>query len=155
MRIFAQRPSPLVPLKASSISFVQTDDAEKQKKAKEALAKLLAQIETLQNQLKAADEAVNALLEQVAAAKVALAANAAEREAHERTLKIAETAIKQQQDLIVTYEGAIKTLTTLVELTMKRVDVLEKKLDKANGRSAILGVVLTAVGVLASLKRVF
>ncbi len=144
-----------MPLKASSISFVQTDDAEKQKKAKEALAQLLAQIATLQTQLKAADEAVNALEEQIAAAKVALAANAAEREAHERTLAIAESAIKQQQALITTYEGAIKTLTTLVELTMKRVDVLEHKLDKANGRTAILGVVLTAVSVLASLKRVF
>lgn len=82
-------------------------------------------------------------------------ANKAEREAHERTLAIAMTAIKQQQDLITTYEGAIKTLTMLVDLTMKRVDVLENKLDKANGRSAVLGVVLTAVGVLVSLRRVF
>lgn len=89
----------------------------------------------------------------MAEAKAALAASQAEREAHQRTLQIAETAIKQQQELIVIYQGAIKTLQDLVKMTMERIDKLEDKVDKANGRAATLGIILTIVGVVASIKR--
>jgi hypothetical protein len=42
----------------------------------------------------------------------------------------------------------------MVDMAMKRVDVLEKKVDKANARTATLGTILTVAGILvAVIKR--
>ena len=92
--------------------------------------------------------------EAAAAAEAAIKAGAAEREAHERTLKIAEQAIAQQQSLIGTYERAIAVMQTMIDMAMKRVDALEKKVDSANKRAAIMGTILTVVGIaVAVIKR--
>lgn len=111
------------------------------------------QIQTLQKQLALAQVAIDSLTIAVNAAKAAQEGFDAERAGAARTLAIAETAIKQQGDLIVMYQGAIKTLQDLVALSLARVDALEKKIDKANGRTAILGIVLTVAGVIVGLKR--
>jgi flagellar biosynthesis chaperone FliJ len=90
----------------------------------------------------------------IKAANDAIAAGAREREAYERTLTVADKVIAQQQGLIGTYERAIQTLQTMVDMAMKRVDVLEKKVDKANGRTAVLGTLLTVAGIIfAVIKR--
>lgn len=85
----------------------------------------------------------------ISAANAAIAAGAKERAAYEQTLAIAQKAIEQQQGLIASYERAIATLQTIVDMALKRVDVLERKVDKANGRTVTLGVILTVVGIIA------
>jgi mRNA degradation ribonuclease J1/J2 len=82
-----------------------------------------------------------------------MAAAASERAAYENTLKIAEKAIAQQQTLISTYESAIKTLMTMVDMAMRRIEVLERKVDAANSRAAKLGVILTILGVVAAVVK--
>jgi hypothetical protein len=57
----------------------------------------------------------------------------------------------QQQGIITSYERAIATLQTMVDMAMKRVDTLERKVDAANSRAAKLGVILTILGVVAGL----
>jgi len=79
--------------------------------------------------------------------------NAKEREQAAITLGIAKDAIKQQQDLIATYQSAIKSLQELVAMALARVDKLEDKVDRANARAAKLGVVLTVLGVVAAIVK--
>jgi hypothetical protein len=141
----AQRLHPLV-----DVNITQDDELTRLRRAVSAA---LDEVETLKRQLAAAGTAIKSLREAAAAAEAAIQAGAAEREAHERTLKIAEQAIAQQQGVIATYEKAIATLQTMVDMAMKRIDVLEKKVDKANGRTAILGTLLTVASIVAVFVR--
>lgn len=95
--------------------------------------------------------AIDKLTIAAAEAEKAIAANAVEREAYKTTLDIAKEAIKQQQDLIATYQSAIKTLQDLVGMALARIDKLEDKVDKANARAAKLGIALTILGVVGTI----
>ncbi len=89
----------------------------------------------------------------VDSAKKAIEAFQSERTAYEKTLEIANLAIKQQQDLIATYREAIKQFQDMVKMMMDRVHNLENKIDKANTRTAILGILATVATIIASTRR--
>lgn len=129
------------------------DDPREVCRLRAAVVAAQDQIDDFRKKLDAANAALDGLKLAVESAKTALAAVQIEREAYENTIKLSKSAIEQQQSLIATYQGAIKTLTELVGMVMARVKDLEKERDSANKRTAILGVILTAIGVLTSLKR--
>ena len=74
-----------------------------------------------------------------------------ERKASDKTIADSQKVIDQQQGLIATYERAIATLQQMVQMCLTRIDTLEKKVDKANARTATLGTVLTVAGILATI----
>jgi chromosome segregation ATPase len=150
---FAQGQKPTAAIQQSSQPCAPDDQSEICR-LRRAVSASLDQLQTLKIQAQAAQDAITALQAQADAAKAAIEANKVEREAAQHTIAVAEKAIEQQQAIITTYESAIKTLTALVDLTMRRVDDLEKKLDKANGRTAKLGIALTALGVIAAVAKI-
>jgi chromosome segregation ATPase len=120
---------------------------------KRAVSAALDEIEKLRFDLQRARDAIAAQEKTIRDAEAVLSAATREREASDKTIAAAQKVIDQQQGLITTYERAIGTLQTMVQMALNRVDVLEKKVDKANGRTAVLGIILTVAGVLVGLKR--
>ncbi len=149
---FAQGPKPLVALQQQSQPCADSDKSERCQ-LKRAVSAALDEIADLRDQLKKASEAIAEQEKAIQNAKDTLAKGAEERERYERAIKLADSAIDKQQKLIETYERAIGTLQKMVDMAMNRIDALEKKVDKANGRTATLGIILTAVGVLVGLRR--
>ena len=113
----------------------------------------LDEIEKLKKDIKKADIAIAAQEKAIDDARAALALGAKEREAAERSMLIAVKVIEQQQGLISTYEGAIKTLQGMVDMAMRRIDALERKVDRANGRTALLGTILTVAGIVVAVVK--
>lgn len=118
---------------------------------KRAVSAALDQIAKLQEDLKRAEEAIEAQEKTISDAKVVLEGVAKEREATDKTIAASQKVIEQQQKLVETYERAIGTLQQMVQMALNRIDTLERKVDKANGRTAVLGAILTIVGVGATI----
>lgn len=109
------------------------------------------EIDKLKADVKRAQEAINQQEKTIADAKALVDAATKEREASDKTIAASQKVIDQQQKLIETYELAIRTLQQMVQMALTRIDTLEKKIDKANGRAAALGVALTVIGTLATI----
>lgn len=146
-----QGPRPLIPLQQSAPC--PDNDNSERCQLKRAVSAALDDIANLKRQLQAAAVAIEQQEKAIKAANDAIEAGAKERAAYERTLATAEKIIAQQQGLITTFQSAIQTLQKMVEMAMTRIGELERKVDKANGRSAVLGAVLTAVSIIAVLVR--
>jgi chromosome segregation ATPase len=128
-----------------SASVAETERLQK------ALGQALDRLADDDAKLKAATEAIDALRAERDAANTALAASKGERESLERQVVYAQQAVDAQVKVIAIYEKTIAMQGQLLDRHEKRIDALETKLDKANGRVVKSGVLGFVAGALTSL----